>query len=195
MRTTSLNRTDIENFWIRCYLNPSGNLLNAAIDRAYRDFNRTLHGIAREQTAERQQGLKKEIEKIVSEVLINTFLNQNEFDKWHESQCMTLIKTYKEISNHKIFIGQAQKWINMSLKYLFALGENRINGISKNYEYFHFPLDNIIIQKLKNYGFPKLKVAWSRIDDYEEYISFQRLMRTKFSGQIPLDVEFRLYNE
>lgn len=195
MRVTSLTRTDIENFWIRCYLNPSGNLTYAAIERAYRDFNRTLHGIAKEQTPEKQDQLKKEIARIVSEELTTTFNNQNEFDQWHESKCIDLINAYKEISDHKIFVGQAQKWINMSLKYLFALGESRINGISKNYAYFHFPLDNIIIKKLKKYNFPKLKVRWSRIDNYDDYMAYQRLMRSKFSGQIPLDVEFRLYNE
>jgi hypothetical protein len=102
---------------------------------------------------------------------------------------------YRDISNHKLFIGQAQKWINMTLKYLFALGENRIKGISKNYIYFHFPLDNIIQDKLVKLGIPKFKVSWSRIDNYVEYLNYQCLVRTKFAGQILMDVEFRLYNE
>lgn len=110
-------------------------------------------------------------------------------------QCNTLIESYNKIANHKIYIGQAQKWINMTLKYLFALGETRIAGITKNYEYFHFPLDNIIIQKLENMASGKFKVAWSRIDNYNVYLEYQHQMRKTFAGQIPLDVEFRLYNE
>lgn len=192
---TSLTQRDIENFWIRCYFKPTTNLMDAAIDRAYRDFSRTLHGIRQNQTNDKQDNLKKEITKIVAEVLTLTFSNQSNFDKWHEIKCNELIKAYKEISNHKLFIGQAQKWINMSLKYLFSLGESRIKGISKNYRYFHFPVDNIIQDKLKKYDIPKFKISWSRIDNYADYLNYQELVREKFSEQIPLDVEFKLFNE
>jgi hypothetical protein len=84
----------------------------------------------------------------------------------------------------------------MSLKYLFALGENRINGITNNYNYFHFPVDKIIQDKLKErYNIGKLKTAWSRIQNYEIYLNYQKICRTHFNGQIPLDVEFKLFNE
>jgi hypothetical protein len=63
---TTLTQTDIENFWIRCYLSPTTNLTEAAIDRAYRDFNRTLHGIGKEQTKDKQNELKGVIIKFVS---------------------------------------------------------------------------------------------------------------------------------
>jgi hypothetical protein len=192
---TTLTQTDIENFWIRCYLNPTTNLTAAAIDRAYRDFNRTLHGIGKEQTKEKQDALKNSINKIISEALTSSFNNQSDFDKWHEAKCIDLIKSYRDIANHKLYIGQAQKWINMSLKYLFALGENRIQGITKNYEYFHFPVDNIIQDKFEQLGIAKFKIAWSRIDSYTDYLNYQELIRDKFAGQIPLDVEFRLFNE
>jgi len=192
---TTLTQIDIENFWIRCYLNPTTNLTEAAIDRAYRDFNRTLHGIGEEQTKDKQNELKSAIIKIVSELLNKTFNNQDDFDRWHEIKCAELVKAYKDISNHKLFIGQAQKWINMTLKYLFALGENRIKGISKNYIYFHFPIDNIIQDKFVKLGIPKFKISWSRIDNYVEYLNYQCHVRAKFAGQIPMNVEFRLFNE
>lgn len=192
---TSLTQTDIENFWIRCYLNPTINLTEAAIDRAYRDFNRTLHGIGKVQTKDIQGDLKNAIIKIVSELLTTNFNNQRDFDIWHETKCENLVKAYKDLANHKLYIGQAQKWINMSLKYLFALGDNRIKDISKNYKYFHFPIDNIIQDKLVKQNIPRLKISWSRIDNYADYLNYQERVRTKFSGQIPLDVEFKLFNE
>lgn len=192
---TSLTQIDIENFWIRCYLNPTTSLTESAIDRAYRDFNRTLHGIGKEQTKVKQDKLKSVIKQIVSEVLIMSFKNQNDFDKWHEKKCSNLIDAFKDIANHKLYIGQAQKWINMSLKYLFALGDDRIKGISKNYKYFHFPVDNIIQDKLVKYNIPKFNISWSRIDNYEDYLKYQELVRIKFIGQIPLDIEFKLFNE
>ena len=192
---TTLTQIDIENFWIRCYLNPTTNLTEAAIDRAYRDFNRTLHGIGEAQTKDKQNELKSAIIKIVSELLNKTFNNQDDFDRWHEIKCVELVKAYRDISNHKLFIGQAQKWINMTLKYLFALGENRIIGIFKNHIYFHFPIDNIIQDKFVKLGIPKFKIPWSRIDNYVEYLNYQYLVREKFSGQILMDVELRLFNE
>lgn len=192
---TTLTQIDIENFWIRCYLNPTTNLTEAAIDRAYRDFNRTLHGIGEEQTKDKQNELKSFIIKFVSELLTKTFNNQDDFDRWHELKCVELVKAYRDISNHKLFIGQAQKWINMTFKYLFALGENRIKGISKNYIYFHFPIDNVIQDKFVKLGIPKFKISWSRIDSYVEYLNYQCLVRTKFGGQILMDVEFKLFNE
>ena len=192
---TTLTQIEIENFWIRCYLNPKTNLTDAAIDRAYRDFNRTLHGIGKNQTEEKQARLKNEIIKIVSELSSEKFNNQLEYDTWHEKKCNDLAKAYIDIANHKLYIGQAQKWINMTFKYLFALGENRINGISNYYSYFHFPLDSIIQDKFFKYGIPKFKIKWSRIDNYTDYIDYQFLVRKKFAGQIPLDVEFRLFNE
>ena len=192
---TTLTQIEIENFWIRCYLNPKTNLTDAAIDRAYRDFNRTLHGIGKNQTEEKQARLKNEIIKIVSELSSEKFNNQLEYDTWHEKKCDDLVKAYKVIANHKLYIGQAQKWINMTFKYLYALGENRINGISKYYSYFHFPLDSIIQDKFFKFGIPKFIIKWSRIDNYTDYLDYQFLVRKKFAGQIPLDVEFRLFNE
>lgn len=192
---TSLTQTEIENFWIRCYLNPKIDLTEAAIDRAYRDFNRTLRGIGKAQTKNKQSLFKKLIVKIVGELLSMSFSDQTDFDKWHERKCCELVNAYKDISNHKLFIGQAQKWINMTFKYLFALGDARIIGISKSYKFFHFPVDNIIQNEFFKLGIPKFKMAWSRIDKYSEYLNYQSLIREKFVGQIPLDVEFRLFNK
>ncbi|NOU46120.1 MAG: hypothetical protein HOO86_03555 [Bacteroidales bacterium] len=192
---TTLTQKDLENFWIRCYLSPSTDLENAAIDRAYLDFNRTLHGIGKEQSDDKLNDLKSVMKKIVLELLTMTFKNQDDFDRWHETKCAELVKAFQDISNHPLYIGQAQKWINMTLKYLFALGENRIKGISRNYEYFHFPIDNIIQEKLVKRGIPKIDIPWSRINNYGKYLKYQCLVREKFAGQIPIEVEFRLFNE
>ena len=192
---STLTKADKENFWIRCYLSPTTDLTEAAIDRAYRDFNRTLHGISKTQKEGNHSELKILLRNFVSEALNETFLTQKIFDKWHEMKCNELITSFKNISGHKLFVGQAQKWINMTLKYLFALGEDRINGISRNYQFFHIPIDNIIQDKLSKSEIPKFKDPWSRINNYSEYLNYQKLVRTKFYGQIPMDVEFRLFNE
>ena len=84
----------------------------------------------------------------------------------------------------------------MTLKYLFVLGDNIVNGISTNYTYYHIPIDNIIQNKfLEKYDIPKLSERWSKIDDYERYLNYQIKVRQTIQNQIPMDVELRLFNE
>jgi len=192
---SDVTQQDILNFWIRCYINPSTNPIDAVIDRAYRDFNRTLHGISKVQTEAKYLNLKNVMYQIILEISNVKFKNQREFDKWHESKCTSLITAFNVIANHKLYIGQAQKWLNMSLKYLFALGEDFISGIRINYTFFHIPIDNIIQDQLIKHGIPKLECSWSRIDDYCTYLNYQKMVRNKFLDQIPLAVEFKLFNE
>jgi hypothetical protein len=187
---TKLTKEDIENFWIRVYFHGAKDLLGASVDRAYRDFNRTLHGIAKNQLTDSYHDLREVMIGIVKDLMTRKFNSQNQFDKWHQEMCDKLKAEFKLKRNHVINVGQAQKWINMTLKYLFALGD-RVNGVSENYRYFHIPVDNIILKKLDF----KFKKTWSRIDDYEDYLNFQIKVRQKYLDEIPMDVEFRLYNE
>jgi hypothetical protein len=57
----------------------------------------------------------------------------------------------------------------------------------------HIPLDNIILDQLRDCGLPQLTSRWSRLTEYEEYIVIQRWVRSKFPGSAPLAVEFALW--
>lgn len=78
---------------------------------------------------------------------------------------------------------------------MFAIGDGLINGIEHNYMFFHIPIDNIIQEKLVNHSINEIKGKWSRINNYDTYLQYQKLVREAFIGQIPLEVEFRLFNE
>jgi hypothetical protein len=195
---TTLTQDEIQKFWIRVYLGTTNDkeLIGAAIDRAYRDFNRTMHGIQEKQTVETKKFLCNFMLSVVENLTSKQFGCQVEFDYWHKVKCDELIETFVEFPAFKISYGQAQKWINMTLKYLFALGDNIVNGISTNYIYYHIPIDNIIQDKLlEKYGIPKFSERWSRIDDYERYLNYQIKVRQIIQNQIPMDVELRLFNE
>jgi hypothetical protein len=84
---------------------------------------------------------------------------------------------------------QAQKWLNMSFKYIYAL---RLRGFGRLYDLCHVPLDRILIEALGGYGFRPLPCAWSRLNDYDIYLDRQRRVRSRFQ-LAPLDVEFRLF--
>lgn len=193
--TSNLTPTDKENFWIRVYLGASQDLIGAAIDRAYRDFNRTQHGYAKLKTADSYTCLKEVLRNVTAEAIGRDFISQTEFDEWHEVSCDYLINSCLGATSYKMSYGQAQKWINMSLKYMYALGDDRVPGISRNYHYFHIPIDNIIQDILVQRNIARFKESWSRIATYKAYLDYQIRFRAAHPNEIPLDVEFKLFNQ
>lgn len=156
------------------------------IFRAYRDFNRTLHGFYKNEN-------KNIIYKTCEEIIIKEIKNiiskntkKENFDKWHKNLCFLLIEEFKN-NNFILFVGQSQKWINMTIKYLFIFKEE-LNIKDEIFLYTHIPIDNIILEKL---NYKKFKTSWSRIKSYEEYFSFQEEIRLKY--KIPFEIEFNLF--
>ncbi len=137
--------------------------------------------------------LRMHMNEIICQILTQDF-NQDSFDIWHKESCDKLTTEFNKIINYELFYGQAQKWINMTLKYAFAIGDEKIDGINKNYKFFHIPIDNIIQEKLISHKIDKIPIKWSRINDYSIYMEYQNKIRNVFFGQIPMDVEFRLFN-
>lgn len=198
-KTVTIDKTILD-FLYKIYFDFSEGEIMAAINRAYRDFNRTLIDLPPED--ERpilkknwSELLKREIE---TTILLKKFENWDEFNKWHKSLCEKLKSVNTNYTGFTI--GQAQKWVNMTLKYLYVMGEKKVKGISINYEYFHIPIDNIIQKEIlkdlnrspKNKFF---KDAWSRISDYDKYLAFQSEIRKVYPNKIPMDKEFELFNE
>lgn len=84
----------------------------------------------------------------------------------------------------------------MAFKYIYLFGDTSIPGFAPLYIFAHIPLDNIILERLvKDYGATPIKTLWSKLDDYAEYLKFQRWVRCRFSSYAPLAVEFRLWQQ
>lgn len=120
---------------------------------------------------------------------------QEIFDKEHKRICEEIIKTYSEIS--EFTYGQAQKWLNMMLKYVLLIEED-----SALKSYLHIPVDSYIMltvgsDNLKLKHCLKLECVpkksgtvgkysesgskpWSKWN-YEEYIAFQNCIREAIS--------------
>ena len=140
------------------------------------------------------------IRRMIGKVL-KASLTQAEFDKLHGSACKAIKKVYSE-NQTAFFIGQAQKWINMSFKYVYLLyladlldvSKTGIDILKHNYRHFHLPIDNIVLQHqtVKRLFSEHIgSVAWSRIDDYSMYLAFQKSLQEAvkmplivFEGQI-----------
>ncbi len=174
-----------ENVFIRLYFDDREGFYYAGIKRAFLDFSRTLK-IKDDNRANFKQSAEKFIFSKLNELTQIIFLDQNEFDKFHKKTCEQLIDIWSELK-----FGQAQKWINMTLKYWLLLGDKRINGIETNAKYFHIPIDSYVQKGMFNETNPK---PWSKIDNYETYMNYQELHRQKQTGNYPLIDEFNFFN-
>ncbi len=191
-----LTRSDYEEFLVYLYFGAGPDYLRKAVDRAYLDFSRTLHGISNLTSKDvLREEVAKELRQIFADLRQSRGVNcQSEFDGWHRTTCQRIIAFYNRYGYDCMHVGQAQKWVNMTFKYIFVLGKSRVSGFGEWYPYCHVPLDNILLDRLAGYGLPQFECAWSRIDDYDEYLSRQEWIRRRFS-LAPLDVEFQLWLE
>ena len=169
-------------------------------EKAYLDLCRTIK--FNTENKDTRKGAKQKIcEMLVHEydILENAVKGsdekQNAFDCEHKRICEEIINTYSEIS--ELTYGQAQKWLNMMLKYVLMTAED---FALKNY--LHIPVDSYIMQAVGSDN-PKLKYClklecvpkkvgtvgkysestskpWSKWN-YEEYIAFQNCIRKAIS--------------
>ena len=166
------------------------------IDRAYREVNRTLH------TTDSPKEREGRVEAAAVE-LSTRFVtaaagkkaksaSESVFDGWHEETCDALIKAF---GGDEMSYGHAQKWLNMSLKYLFtahALKLDDIGQIESWYPFAHLPVDNVVLQALARAGFDhKMPLPWSKLTK-DDYLVFQHSVRVAFK-KCPMDVEFKLW--
>ena len=183
MKKSILTEKDYNLFYKGALYGKIDDPLKTAIRVAYRDLCRTVRGFSKNI---RHDEIFSEATRIiyqeVSTLLTQDMYSQDVFDIWHKICCDNVIKAFE---SQEFYYGQAQKWINMCLKYLSMLEHSLVE---KQYEYFHIPIDNYIVDIT---GI-KLSVAWSRLDDYNEYLKFQKNFRKVYEG-IPLDNEFKLW--
>jgi hypothetical protein len=174
------------------FFGPGTDAIALSVNRAYRDFNRTLHGLKAIEDAS-GPARKYLLERLSALPLQDQTNDQYAFDAWHEVTCIGLIDSFKVAGYAHMHIGQSQKWLNMALKYIFFFAPTQITGFQRFFPYCHIPIDNIILKSQVFENAPSFGCAWSRITDYAKYIAFQRWARTAFEGSAPLAVEFRVW--
>lgn len=186
-----------------------GNLkdpIEAASNRAYRDMCRTLDFEDIDEND--KKNFKKEVKAIFKNIMKNKDKNQNikniknqdEFDIWHHRICNNIIEKSEKIEKIKknnegkeekiqFTYGQAQKWVNMTIKYLYML-EVEEYSFDNVIKWLHIPIDNYIFKAVKD----KLKIkkptkkSWSRWDNYDEYLKYQNDIRERIEKDINIDV-------
>ncbi len=187
------SREEYFDFLVRCYFGEGQDSLQLCVRRAYLDLNRTLHGFAGHSTAGqlREQAHHRVAQRVAA--LRNQITNQQSFDSWHRKACAGIRSHYRKGGFDTFSHGQAQKWLNMTLKYVFAMGEARLPGYLAHYPFAHIPIDNVFVAAAKAIGGPDLPGPWSRLDDYAVYFRLQEAYRKMFAPSTPLAAEFRLW--
>lgn len=183
--------SDWDDFVAVCYFGREGDWLDRCIQRAYLDMNRTLHGMSK--LGELHSDWRTAMLRVLKDRL--TILpgvhawTQASFDAWHHESVDRLKRISSEHGFSSLSVGQAQKWINMSIKYAIALGERRMPGFHCVYNVAHVALDNIVLKRLEEGGMPPLSCSWSRLDDYGQYMAVQEWVRKHFA-MVPVEAEY-----
>lgn len=160
-----MRQTTATDFMLYSLLGVSGDdecpiLVDAAIDRAYQDASSHVLSIDGGNDSAKAAG-KKAIERAIEGYPCKAF------DDWHDSLCLILSGSDREpkpiTSQPHITYGIAQKWVNMTLKYLAVVheGVRDRNGAFDDYfnerfgadategeASFHIPIDKYIASAL-----------------------------------------------
>jgi len=193
-----VSASDWDDFVAVCYFGRTDDWLDRCMRRAYLDMNRTLHGIVGELGEDHVAWTDAMLHVLKDRLMIlpgqHTW-TQASFDAWYHESVDMLKRSSSEHGFSSLSVGQAQKWINMSIKYAIALGERRVPGLHCVYDVAHVALDNIVLVRLEALGMPPLGCAWSRLDQYNRYMQCQQWVRDRFRDERPLEVEYRLWQE
>lgn len=134
-------------------------VLDRLIEKAYRDatnqgaFNTHTKGMEDAREKAKDGGIEILKDHICS------LTEKDRFDGWHESLCEALIKKYAEKGFKKYFTyGNAQKWVNMTLKYadmlpsIYSMFRIKMppwmDAIAQHHANLHLPVDSYIIESV-----------------------------------------------
>ena len=150
--------------------------------RAYLDLCRTLrYKKPKEKYEEKKSELKDKSIDMIAEGCENLYKKnvEEEFDETHQMLCEKLCKIYNEAdildAGHIFSYGQAQKWVNMTMKYFVLMKYESSN--SSLLSIMHIPVDNNVLEVFDPEGKKGYKeTPWSKWDE-DTYLSFINNLR------------------
>ena len=189
---TSIDADSLE-FLKAVYFGSEANPYVAAAKRAYLDMNRTIrfNGLADEKRKELHDFVCSFLQMGIKKLEANPPRLQGQYDAWHCSTCELIQKEYTD-AGVQFFIGQSQKWLNMTMKYLYIIGACSFDGY---FEFLHIPLDNYIFDiSARELSVAKPNKAWSRMENYDdEYLAYEKRLWKAIGDTAPLRWEFRAW--
>ena len=188
---------NIKKFYRICVFGTEKNNEKATAKRAYRDMCRTIRFEKGVSQTVKDDCRTRVIELIETEIkTCNSIDTIEKYDKFHDSLCLRIIDCYNNQTIAEITYGQAQKWVNMTMKYLCVLYEGQCDWLNKIYSFLHIPIDSIILDKAKKEfpnDFSVNNTPWSQLSR-EEYITIQNKLRAVIKDVALIDWEFKAWN-
>lgn len=132
--------------------------LKTASSKAYRDMNRTIrfNDLPDATRLELREQVNSIFEVEISKLTSDSIIRQHEFDSWHRNVSEKIKFLYLD-KGIKLIYGHAQKWINMSIKYLYMLEADSFDSV---FEYLHIPFDNYVFDIARDsLGIERPKIA------------------------------------
>lgn len=193
-------------FLFQIYFGGNGDELDRFISRAYRDLNRTFSGIGKLDNELKSQilnGAKEDLKKRVVTLSEDNDISLDRFNAWHDSTCKALKNYYDKslntVTKIRFTYGQAQKWINMTMKYCWVCGGKKLDGLQKWFPMAHAAVDEVIlIAALEEKVVTNRPcVKWSKWDNEQEYKDFQFTLRNAaaMKNKVPLELEFEWWEK
>lgn len=187
-KTKIIADSDSYDFLSHVYCSGKGDIYERASERAYLDLCRTLRLNGVNMTSHR-----KEIADILRERisgLLASSVSQNSYDHWHKAICDELVEYFSTLDIGFTY-GHAQKWVNMTMKYLYILDEANFSNI---FDFLHVPIDSIVIDLAKSMlDVAKPNFLWSKIPDYDTYFAYQTKLRENISDMSPMRWELKTW--
>jgi hypothetical protein len=188
---------NIKKFYRICVFGTEENNEKAAANRAYRDMCRTIRFEKGVSQMRKNDCRTRVVELIETEIKnCNSIDTLEKYDEFHDSLCLRIIDCYDNQTIAEITYGQAQKWVNMTMKYLCVLYEGQCDWLNKIYSFLHIPIDSIILDKAKKEfqnEFSVNNTPWSQLSR-EEYITIQNKLRAVIKDVALIDWEFKAWN-
>lgn len=160
-------------FIICCYFGQSKHFVEGAINRAYIDMaSHTMKLFDKDEVENKWKCRQKASNCIIN--AIRKYHGSASYDKWH-SDLIEQIKRIYEEADKELTEGQAQKWLNMTIKYiyvfsvLFGKDDNRLldaqNFLERtSVEDYHIPVDSYVLKAVDK---DNIFAPWSQLDKYQ----------------------------
>lgn len=146
-----------------------------AAHKAYADMARRTLRI--KENSKERIALRKSATEILRQAVEDLKNDSSDFPKWHEKSCNALIACY----GGQLSYGQAQKWLNMLLKYLYVYDVNGYETLFSSREgiaALDMPVDSKVIEALhRKYNVKRPTAGWS-VWDRNTYRAYQAAARS-----------------
>ncbi len=181
---------------------------------AYRDKNQTLKDAS---DKKKREDFRDEICAIIITGIEKLLMccDKAEFDCKHSEICTEIIAAAKDANILKqrnnceevFYYGQAQKWLNMTMKYMRIMGfwTDELKPLGS---YLHVPVDNIIMQEASDIGvklprtdgssgkYSDATLPWSKWES-DNYKTFQNELQSRLKEvspqELPMEWESRVW--